>query len=168
MKQLILYSITLVAVLIIYSPIKSAILGARTTSETVEVTPTPTPTPTPTEPPAPTIATSSAQVSNPVLQTKNDPYRGSYLTDLDGFPLYHFDRDTPNRSHCENVCTRKWKPYQVKRNIKLPDDMTVVKRPDGISQYAYKNFPLYRYVNDEGPTDMTGDGVDGIWRLARP
>lgn len=166
MKTLFLYFVVLIAVLLIYSPVKSAILGESATEAPIEVTPTPTPIPT--ETPSPTATPSSSKVNNKIILTKDDPYRGSYLTDPDGFPLYHFDRDTPNRGHCENTCLKKWNPYRAKGNQELPPEITIIKRPDGINQYAYKSFALYRYVNDLRPEDMTGDGADGMWRLARP
>jgi predicted lipoprotein with Yx(FWY)xxD motif len=47
-------------------------------------------------------------------------------------------------------------------------EWTVVKRDDGSSQWAYKGRPLYTWAKDTKPGDRTGDGVNNVWRLARP
>ncbi|MCB1351011.1 MAG: hypothetical protein KDK11_21085, partial [Maritimibacter sp.] len=31
-----------------------------------------------------------------------------------------------------------------------------------------KGMPLYTWVNDTAPGDVTGDGVNGVWHLAKP
>jgi predicted lipoprotein with Yx(FWY)xxD motif len=46
---------------------------------------------------------------------------------------------------------------------------TVVKRADGRMQWAHKGKPLYTWIKDKKPGDVTGDGVlKGAWRVARP
>ena len=34
---------------------------------------------------------------------------------------------------------------------------SVVTRPDGVRQWAYRNFPLYTYVDDKNPGDANGN-----------
>jgi predicted lipoprotein with Yx(FWY)xxD motif len=47
-------------------------------------------------------------------------------------------------------------------------DYSVVTRDDGSKQWAYRGKPLYFWSKDAKPGDTTGDGVKGVWRVARP
>jgi predicted lipoprotein with Yx(FWY)xxD motif len=47
-------------------------------------------------------------------------------------------------------------------------DWTIVVRDDGARQWAYKGKPVYYWVRDAKAGDRTGDGVNNVWRLARP
>ena len=38
----------------------------------------------------------------------------------------------------------------------------------GMTQLAYKGKPLYYWIKDTKPGDKTGDGVNQVWRTARP
>jgi predicted lipoprotein with Yx(FWY)xxD motif len=51
---------------------------------------------------------------------------------------------------------------------KAAGDWTIANRPDGSKMWAYKGKPLYLYVNDKAKGDVVGDGVGGIWHLAKP
>jgi predicted lipoprotein with Yx(FWY)xxD motif len=53
-------------------------------------------------------------------------------------------------------------------DAKASGDYTIVVRDDGSRQWAYKGKPLYLWVKDSKPGDRTGDGVNNVWRLARP
>lgn len=44
----------------------------------------------------------------------------------------------------------------------------MIKRDDGVPQWAYKGRPLYTWSKDAKPGDRTGDGFNNAWRLARP
>jgi hypothetical protein len=36
-------------------------------------------------------------------------------------------------------------------------------RTDGTKQWTYDGKPLYLWIKDQKPGDMTGDGVKGVW-----
>ena len=42
------------------------------------------------------------------------------------------------------------------------------ERDDGAKQLAYKGKPLYYWSKDQKPGDRTGDGVNGVWHVAKP
>jgi predicted lipoprotein with Yx(FWY)xxD motif len=44
----------------------------------------------------------------------------------------------------------------------------MLTRGDGSNQWAYKDKPLYRFAKDQKPGDLTGDGVGGVWHVAKP
>lgn len=43
-----------------------------------------------------------------------------------------------------------------------------VESHDGKRQWAYNGKPLYLFAKDTKPGDTTGDGVGGVWHLAKP
>ena len=45
---------------------------------------------------------------------------------------------------------------------------TIVTRDDGKRQWAYKGWPLYYWSKDTKTGDKTGDGFNGVWKVARP
>jgi hypothetical protein len=65
-------------------------------------------------------------------------------------------------------CLSLWKPLVVPHGTKPVGirSLTVVKRPDGKRQVAYRGAPLYRFVQDQKPGQIKGNGFRdvGIWR----
>lgn len=90
------------------------------------------------------------------------------LTNAEGMSLYTFDPDTATSSACNGGCARSWPPLEANDDAHDAGDFTVITRDDGSKQWAYKGRPLYLWVNDRKPGDITGDGVGGNWHLARP
>jgi predicted lipoprotein with Yx(FWY)xxD motif len=45
---------------------------------------------------------------------------------------------------------------------------TLVKRKDGSEQWAKDGMPLYYWMKDKKAGDVTGDGVNGVWQVAKP
>ena len=102
------------------------------------------------------VASSPATVLNGVLVGPNQ------------MTLYVFDRDTAGsgKSACNGGCATNWPPLMAS---KAPGaDYSVITRDDGKTQLAYKGKPLYYWVKDAKPGDKTGDGVNQVWRTARP
>lgn len=91
------------------------------------------------------------------------------LTGPNGMSLYTFDRDQAGagRSVCNAQCAVNWPPFLVSGGT-ATGEWTVIRRDDGKDQWAYKGKPLYYWIRDQKPGDRTGDGVNGVWRVARP
>jgi len=90
------------------------------------------------------------------------------LTDSKGMTLYTWDNDkTPGQSSCMGNCLKNWPALMAPADAKPMGDWTVVTRDDGSKQWAYKGKPLYTWVKDAKPGDMTGDNVGGTWHTAR-
>ena len=52
---------------------------------------------------------------------------------------------------------------------KAEADYTVIIRDDGSKQWSYRGKPLYTWVKDTKPGDISGDGVAAnTWHIARP
>ena len=88
------------------------------------------------------------------------------LTDEGGMTLYIFDKDTAGVSNCYDGCAAKWPPLFADDAAAAEGDFTIIDRTDGTKMWAYKDMPLYYWVDDTEPGDITGDGVGGVWHLA--
>ena len=87
-----------------------------------------------------------------------------------GMTLYTFDRDTvaSGKSSCNGQCATNWPPLMAGPGDNGMGDWSVVVRDDGSRQWAYRGKPVYYWIRDARPGDRTGDGVNNVWRLARP
>ncbi|MDT4863373.1 putative secreted repeat protein [compost metagenome] len=83
--------------------------------------------------------------------------------------LYTFDNDVTGsgKSVCNGPCATNWPPLMA-GNAAPGGDYSVVTRDDGGKQLAYKGKPLYYWVKDTKPGDMTGDGFNGVWHVVKP
>lgn len=88
------------------------------------------------------------------------------LTGSNDMTLYIFDKDTAGVSNCYDTCAEKWPPLFVDEGAMAEGDFSIVERTDGTKMWAYKGMPLYFWVDDKAPGDITGDGVGGVWHLA--
>ena len=88
------------------------------------------------------------------------------LVDHKEMTLYTFAKDADGKSMCNDKCATNWPPLMAS---KAPGaDYSVITRDDGKTQLAYKGKPLYYWAKDAKPGDKTGDGVNQVWRTARP
>lgn len=106
--------------------------------------------------------------SNNIYLTKTNPSKGSFLTDLRGRSLYIFDNDVKGVSTCYSACAAAWPFYTASSPATLPKNITFSKRTDKSLQYSYKGRPLYYFILDIRSGDVLGDGLEGIWHLAKP
>jgi len=113
------------------------------------------------------LLSASAAMAENVIQT-GDTSAGKVLTDGAGMTLYTFDKDTSAVSNCNGDCSVKWPPLEAKANARPTDEFGIIIRADGSRQWAYKGEALYTWIKDQAPGDITGDGVKGVWHLAKP
>lgn len=92
------------------------------------------------------------------------------LVGPNGMTLYTFSRDTvgSGKSACNGPCITNWPALVAPDAAKPMGNYSVVVRDDGKKQWAYKGAPLYYWAKDAKAGDRTGDGVGGVWKLARP
>lgn len=95
--------------------------------------------------------------------------KAGYVTDTKGMTLYTFDKDTASQSTCYDKCAQTWPPYVVSGTVPttLPAHIGTTKRTDGSVEYTWNTMPLYYYIGDKKSGDTTGDGVGGVWHLAK-
>lgn len=90
------------------------------------------------------------------------------LVGPNGMTLYTFDRDAGGKSMCNGPCATNWPPLMAPAGASATGDWSIVTRDDGSRQWAHKGKPVYYWIKDSKPGDRTGDGVNNVWRLARP
>jgi predicted lipoprotein with Yx(FWY)xxD motif len=83
--------------------------------------------------------------------------------------LYTFDRDEANsgKSVCNGPCATNWPPLAAATDAKPAGGYTIITRDDGAKQWAYRGKPLYLWAKDQKPGDMTGQGVNNVWQVAK-
>jgi predicted lipoprotein with Yx(FWY)xxD motif len=87
-----------------------------------------------------------------------------------GMTLYTFDRDTAGggASACNGPCATNWPPLMAAADAKPDGNWSIISRDGGGRQWAYKGKPVYFWAKDAKAGDRTGDGFNGVWKLARP
>ena len=100
------------------------------------------------------------------VQSSRLPDGTLMLTDAGGMTLYTFLKDTAQASNCNGGCATQWPPVAA-TGAPPNDAWTVITRMDGSKQWAYRGKPLYRWIKDGRPGDITGEGVgNGAWKIA--
>ncbi len=115
------------------------------------------------------VGTAAAQ-SNPI-KLATDANGVSFLTDANGMTLYYYTKDVTGQSACYGPCAKAW-PIFYDENPTVPDglnasDFGTITRTDGTEQTTYKGWPLYYWVKDNKPGDMTGEGVGKVWYIVK-
>ena len=89
------------------------------------------------------------------------------LTDANGMTLYTFDNDKDGVSACYDACAENWPPLLAAADAKADAEYGLTDRKDGSKQWTYDGKPLYLWVKDTKPGEMTGDGVKGVWHVVK-
>ena len=88
------------------------------------------------------------------------------LTDASGMTLYTYDKDTAGVSNCYDQCAVNWPPLMAADDATDEGEFTIVTRTDGTRMWAHEGKPLYLWIKDTKPGDVTGDGVGEVWHTA--
>lgn len=93
----------------------------------------------------------------------------SFVTAANDMTLYTFDNDGANQSTCTGGCATTWSAYLETGTVptSMPAHLGAFKRTDGSMQYTWDNKPLYFYSGDKKVGDTNGDGIDGVWHIAK-
>jgi predicted lipoprotein with Yx(FWY)xxD motif len=78
--------------------------------------------------------------------------------------LYFYDRDPHGHSACNSGCDSAWQPVYAPQGSKEMGDWTIIRRDNGLEQWAYQGHPVYTLYHDD-PRQPQGDGQDGVWHL---
>ncbi|WP_293313337.1 hypothetical protein [Pedobacter sp. UBA5917] len=110
--------------------------------------------------------------NNKGIQLATDAKFGTILTDKDGKTLYFFSSDAAGTPTCTGGCEAIWPLYysaDASTDLNLNKaEVGEVTRADGRKQSTYRGYPLYYYASDAAKGDTKGDGVGGIWFVAKP
>jgi len=78
--------------------------------------------------------------------------------------LYTYDLDPTGRSACNEGCMSARPPVLAPSGSKPMGDWTIVRRDNGLLQWAYRGKPVYTMFHDS-PKDPRGDGEGGVWHV---
>jgi predicted lipoprotein with Yx(FWY)xxD motif len=116
----------------------------------------------------------SAPAAGLQVTVATDTKLGMFLAGEGGKTLYIFRRDTANASNCAGDCATTWPPLtvdageQVNGAAGITGTFSTFARADGKTQVAYNTAPLYYYAPDTAAGDVKGEGVGGVWFVAKP
>ena len=96
-----------------------------------------------------------------------DSSMGEIYTDEKGMTLYTFDKDEAGKSNCYDQCATNWPPYLAAEGDQPEAEWTIIDRADGTKQWAYEGKPVYLWVKDTTPGDVTGDMVGEVWHVLK-
>jgi predicted lipoprotein with Yx(FWY)xxD motif len=121
-----------------------------------------------------TPAAMSDGTAAPTLTVRSSTY-GKVLFDGRGNELYAFTRDRKGRSACYGECARAWPVYLAKSPLRAGAGVKkarlgTTKRRNGRRQITYAGRPLYYYVGDRRPGQITCQNVveyGGTWLVVR-
>ncbi len=89
---------------------------------------------------------------------------GRILVDARGYALYTYGPDGRDRSTCTGSCLAAWPALTVpahERPTGVPG-LGAFARAKDVRQVAWRGHPLYTYVGDTRPDEVTGNGVAGF------
>jgi len=90
------------------------------------------------------------------------------LVDQRGMTLYTFSKDAPGTSNCTGKCSDFWPPLLAPSAATASGKFSIITRSDGMKQWAYDGKPLYLFSKDTAPGQENGNGVKGLWAVAKP
>ena len=114
------------------------------------------------------LAPSAAWAANAPLPSDiaaRDMGGGRLFVNADGLTLYTFkkDREQLGTSTCLDECSDIWPPVITSADAEPVGSWSVITRPSGTSQWAYRGQPIYTYAKDTHPGAMIGEKASGSW-----
>jgi predicted lipoprotein with Yx(FWY)xxD motif len=105
-----------------------------------------------------------------------DTQFGRILVDGNGRALYLFTRERSSRSRCYGQCAVAWPPFYARGRLRAGSGLEAAKlratrRRDGRRIVTYNGHPLYYYVSDTKPGQVTCHNVvefGGTWLVVNP
>lgn len=90
------------------------------------------------------------------------------FADSENRTTYVSDKDEPGKSNCTGECEALWPPVIAQEGAKPVGDWSLVKRPDGRNQWAFRGKPFYTFAKEGPPSSFAlanGHGVGGTWHI---
>lgn len=128
------------------------------------------------KPAATTTSKPAAPASKPggeTVSTHGSQF-GRILSDGRGRALYVFTREKTSRSECYGECADAWPPLLTEGEPRAAGGASArllgtTRRHDGSTQVTYRGQPVYYYVSDTKPGQVTCQAVaefGGTWLVA--
>jgi predicted lipoprotein with Yx(FWY)xxD motif len=122
---------------------------------------------------APLVAPVAAQAASTRGKVAVDIARrgkyGKILVTGQGFTLYRYSADKPDRSTCTGECAVAWPPLTLPKGVKAAvagagvTGLGTISISGGALQVTYHQTPLYLFASDTKPGEVNGQGVGGFF-----
>ena len=136
-------------------------------------------------PPSTPVASSPSPAASPIASPRPaetsigvaSTRLGKVLVGPNGRTVYLFLADTATRSACNSAgCVQAWPPVLTTGAPKAAAGVNAsllgtIKRADGTTEVTYAGHPLYYFISDRKPGDVTGQGIDAFgapWYVVAP
>ena len=86
---------------------------------------------------------------------------GRLIVLKNGYSVYSWDGDEPNKSNCHGDCLSDWTPVPAPENVTEKGGWTAFERAPGMNQWAFRGKPLYTYNFDSYERSFAGADVPG-------
>lgn len=118
----------------------------------------------------------SSGAASTTVSTATNAKLGGILVDSHGLTLYDFQNDKGSKSACYGSCAKIWPPLTTSTTPQAAGGaqqslLGTAPRSDGTTQVTYGGHPLYTYVGDTKPGEVTGNDLTefgGSWHALRP
>lgn len=119
-----------------------------------------------------TAGAASSHASTMVKVEKSTAW-GSILETGNGQTVYRLAADSKNKSRCSGACAKIWPPVLLAHGQKHPSGVSGLgdfRRSNGTRQVTFKGEPLYTFIGDKAPGQITGNVADqwGKWWVVNP
>lgn len=115
----------------------------------------------------------------PTVRVAEHPEHGEILVGPTGMTLYTFANDEDGTSNCAGGCATSWPPlmggFAPDAGVSpvagegLMGELGLTEREDSAGvQVTYNGEPLYYWINDSQPGQVTGHEVGDVWFVAQP
>jgi predicted lipoprotein with Yx(FWY)xxD motif len=133
-------------------PLMALAVAACGGGGTATASPPPAPQKTTTTP----VKTATVRVANSRL--------GRILVDSSGRTLYLFKADSSTSSACSSACALQWPPLLTGATPAVTGGANAalvgtIPRSSGSRQVTYNGHPLYTFIKDKKPGEVTGQGI---------
>jgi predicted lipoprotein with Yx(FWY)xxD motif len=121
----------------------------------------------------PATAGAASNHASTMVKVEKSTAWGSILENGNGKTVYRLAADSKNKSRCSGACAKIWPPVLLAPGQKHPSGISGLgdfRRSNGTHQVTFKGEPLYTFVGDKAPGQITGNGADqwGKWWVVNP
>jgi len=111
---------------------------------------------------------SLASAATPTVQVETNPTFGAILANSAGDALYTLNTDHNGQSTCHGSCAAAWPALTVATGTVptagpgVSGTVGTAVQSNGTTQVTYNGSPLYTFVSDTAPGQVTGNNVAGF------
>jgi len=111
---------------------------------------------------------SGAGAATPTVQVTTNAAFGAILANSAGFALYTLNTDHNGQSTCHGACAAAWPALNVPTGTVptagpgVTGTVGTAVQSNGTTQVTYNGSPLYTFVSDTAPGQVTGNNVAGF------